>query len=779
MKFSDGYWLTPEGMTILRAAEVRDVVADPDAGTLTVYASTQVIRARRDTLNRPLLTVTFSSPAPGVVRTRIVHFDGGPEQLPRFELAGEPGFAPTVRADEAGGELTTGELRVVVRRGPGWHVEYRSRAGAEDAGVGGTGAGDGSVDRLLTSSTTRSAAAIARDDGAHYMHEQLTLAPGELIYGLGERFGPVVKNGQSVDIWNLDGGTMSEQAYKNVPFLLSSRGYGVLVDHPGKVSYEIGSEAVERTQFSVPGQVLEYLVIDGPTPKDVLARYTALSGRPARVPAWSYGLWLTTSFTTSYDEETVTSFVDGMAEREIPLSVFHFDCFWMREFHWTDFVWDPATFPDPAGMLRRMKAKGLRICVWINPYIAQRSRLFAEGRERGYLVRNADGSIWQTDLWQAGMALVDFTNPEAGAWYAGYLRELLDQGVDCFKTDFGERIPSEGVVYHDGGDPERMHNYYTHLYNRTVWDALVEARGEGEAVLFARSATAGGQQFPVHWGGDNDSSLASMAETLRGGLSLGLSGFGFWSHDIGGFEGTPDPLVFKRWLPFGLLSSHSRLHGSDSVRVPWAFDEEAVELTRRYTHLKHRLMPYLALAGDEAHAAGVPVLRHTLLEFPDDRSCYTAELQFLLGPSVLVAPVFDPDGSVDVYLPEGRWTSLLTGEVADGGRWRRERHDVGTLPVYVRPGTVLPLGARADRPDYEWVDGVTLTAYELADGQSVDVHVPRLGGALGDGRDFTVRREGSRLVATGPDDVAWRLALPGGDGRAVDAAGGCAEVSLG
>jgi alpha-D-xyloside xylohydrolase len=329
----------------------------------------------------------------------------------------------------------------------------------------------------------------------------------------------------------------------------------------------------------VAGPELRYHVIHGRTPKEILERYTRLTGRPARVPAWSYGLWLSTSFTTSYDEETVTRFVDGMAARDIPLSVFHFDCFWMRRFHWCDFVWAPQMFPDPVGMLERLKAKGLKICVWINPYIAQRSALFDEGKERGYLVRTADGDVWQWDMWQAGMALVDFTDPNAADWYVGKLRGLLDMGVDCFKTDFGERIPTD-VVWHDGSDLQRMHNYYAQLYNEAVFRLLERERGEGEAVLFAWSATAGGQQLPVHWGGDCESTFEAMAESLRGGLSLSLSGFGYWSHDIGGFEGTPEAAVFKRWLPFGLLSSHSRLHGSSSYRVPWAFDDEAVDVAR-------------------------------------------------------------------------------------------------------------------------------------------------------------------------------------------------------
>lgn len=277
-----------------------------------------------------------------------------------------------------------------------------------------------------------------------------------------------------------------------------------------------------------------------------------------------------------------------------------------------------------------------------------------------------DGSVWQWDLWQAGMGLVDFTNPDATAWYQAKLRELIAQGVDCFKTDFGERIPTE-VVWADGSDPERMHNLYTDLYNRAVHDVLVEARGADDAVLFARSATAGGQSMPVHWGGDSTSTYASMAETLRGGLSLALSGFAFWSHDIGGFEGTPDAGVFKRWTAFGLLGSHSRFHGSSSYRVPWAFDEEAVVVTRRFTHLKMQLMPYLYQQGIIASRTGLPVMRPMQLEFPDDPAVGYLDRQYMLGTDLLVAPVFSGDGSVEFYLPEGEWTSLLSGETVSGG----------------------------------------------------------------------------------------------------------------
>lgn len=747
MKFTDGYWQTRPGIRPLYAVEVDDVRVDPEAGTMTVYAPTAAVRDRGDTLNRPMITVTYSSPAPDVVKVRVEHFAGAAARGPAFAATGEDGYRPVVKIDDSSGILEAGALSVRVHRGGRWHVDIESSG------------------RVLTSSLPKSVGAITAeygpDAGGAWVHEQLTLDPGELVYGLGERFGPFVKNGQAVDIWNEDGGTSSEQAYKNIPFYVTSKGYGVFVAHPERVSLEVASEVNTRVQFSVEGQALEYYVVGGPTPKDVLRRYTALTGRPARVPGWSFGLWLSTSFTTSYDEQTVTSFIDGMAERELPLSVFHFDCFWMREYQWCDFEWDPRTFPDPEGMLARLHARGLKVCVWINPYIGQRSPLFAEGAERGFLVRTTDGGVWQWDKWQAGMGLVDFTNPEATAWYVSKLEALLDQGVDCFKTDFGERIPVDDIAWHDGSDPRKMHNYYTQLYNEAVFRLLERKRGEGEAVLFARSATAGGQQFPVHWGGDCDSTYASMAESLRGGLSLAMSGFGYWSHDIGGFEGTPDAGVFKRWLAFGLLSSHSRLHGSGSYRVPWAFDDEAVEVTRRFTRLKLSLMPYLGRLADEAHTEGIPMMRPMVLEFPHDRGAHPVDTQYMLGDALLVAPVFTADGAVEYYVPEGTWTRLLGGgthtATVTGPRWVTEEHGFDSLPLLVRPGTVLPVGARTHRPDYAWADGVTLRCFELPDGHDSLVTVP---GGEGAPATFRVRRDGDAVVVTSDDAPGdWGVAV--------------------
>ncbi|MET7419468.1 alpha-xylosidase [Dactylosporangium sp. NPDC005555] len=741
MKFSDGYWQLRDGVHALYPVHVRDVAVG--ARSLSVYAPARRVTGRGDTLNTPLFTVDCSTPAPDVVAVRVSRHTGGRRRGPSFRIDADPAADAKVTRDEESVTFTAGALSARFALGDRWRLDFLAEG------------------RVLTGSAPKALAALRTGDG-HFLREQLDLGVGEVVYGLGERFGPLVKNGQTVDVWNADGGTSSEQAYKNVPFYLTSAGYGVFVNDPGPVSFEVGSEAVSRVQFSVPGQVLEYLVIYGPAPRDVLRKYTALTGRPALPPAWSFGLWLSTSFTTSYDEATVTDIVDGMAERGLPLSVFHFDTFWMREFHWCDFEWDPVTFPDPAGMLARLKAKGLRICVWINPYIAQRSALFAEGAARGYLVRREDGDVWQWDQWQAGMGLVDFTDPAAKAWFQDKLRRLLDLGVDCFKSDFGERIPTD-VVWADGADPLRMHNYYTHLYNEAVFEVLREHRGEGEAVLFARSATAGGQQFPVHWGGDCSATFASMAESLRGGLSLAMTGFGFWSHDIGGFEGTPDAAVFTRWIPFGLLSSHSRLHGNESYRVPWHFGDDAVAVLREYTRLKARLMPYLYGAAVAAHREGLPVLRPMALEFPDDPACAHLDRQYMLGGGILVAPVFSADGDVTFYLPAGRWTDLRGGEVLTGPGWIRRRYGIGDLPVLVRPGSVVPLGARDDRPDYPYADGVTLRVHELPDGAGTTVDIPSPQG--GPSATFTVRRAGPTVEVRRDDGSAapWRVQLAGID----------------
>ncbi|MCL2544656.1 MAG: alpha-xylosidase [Clostridia bacterium] len=742
MRFTSGYWMMRPEITPTFAVEY--VRHGKRKKGLRVLAATRRITGRGDTLNSATVTVDIDSPMPEVIRVRVAHHLGERRRGPHFELYEQP--CPVEIADEADAvSLTSGALRARVDKGPGdWSVSFWAG------------------DRLVTRSGFRGMAhMLNRDTGRRYMVDSLDMDVGECVYGLGERFTPYVKNGQTVDMWNEDGGTSSEIAYKNVPFFMSNRGYGVFVNHPTDVSFEVMSEKVARTQFSVEGEALEYLVIYGPTPLQVLDRYTALTGRPALPPAWSFGLWLTTSFTTSYDEETVTSFIQGMADRDIPLHVFHFDCFWMQSYQWCDFTWDPHTFPDPEQMLARYKAMGLKICMWINPYIAQHTEAFEEGMAHGYLIAKTDGSVWQTDMWQAGMGLVDFTNPAAWAWYQQKLKALLEQGVDCFKTDFGERVPVRDIAYHDGSDPVAMHNYYTFLYNQCVFELLERELGAGEAVLFARSATAGGQQFPVHWGGDCSATYPSMAETLRGGLSLAQSGFGFWSHDISGFEQTAPPDVYKRWCAFGLLSSHSRLHGSTSYRVPWLFGEEACDVLRHFLRLKCALMPYLYQMAREAHLRGAPMLRPMAMQFPDDPGCDALDQQYMLGDSLLVAPVMRADGGVTYYLPEGEWTHFADGRRVEGknGRWMREEYDFFGLPLWVPDGAAIAVGANEARPDYDYARGVTLHVFPMAEGVERRVEIPALNGSVS--KTFVICRTGNTLTVTPGDDRPYRLLLRG------------------
>lgn len=656
MKFTDGAWLIRDGFKINRAREVRFEKIEDSKVTLTV--PTFNILNRGMTLGGVYITLEITSPMEDVFKIKAYHHKGSKDLEPSYFVIDPKDVKLKADSNDTRVKIKSGEAELFIDKK------------------------DFKMTLMLGKKTVAVSSGLAYIEGGdkNYMREQLDLRVGEHVYGLGERFGAFVKNGQSVDIENKDGGTFTEQAYKNIPFYVTDKDLGVFVDHSETVSFEVGSENVSKVQFSVEGEALTYYMFAGRDMKDVLLKYTKLTGRAPAVPEWSYGLWLSTSFTTDYDEKTVLSFVDGMKERGIDLKVFHFDCFWMKDSHWCNFKWDEKMFPDPKGLLTKLHERGLKVCVWINPYIAQESELFDEGVEKGYFLKRKDGSVWQWDLWQAGMAIVDFTNKDARKWYQEKLKVLLDMGVDCFKTDFGERIPTEDVIWADGKDPKRMHNFYTYLYNETVFELLKEVKGEGEAIVFSRSATAGCQKFPVHWGGDCKSDYVSMEQTIRGGLSLMMSGFSYWSHDIGGFEDKSTADVYKRWAAFGLMSSHSRLHGSSSYRVPWNYDDEASEVVKFYTELKAQLVPYLT----EEAKTGLPLMRPMALEFQNDPACAYLDHQYMLGSKILIAPVFDEAGKVTYYLPKGKWRDIYTGDVKEltEGKFYTETRGYMEMPIY-------------------------------------------------------------------------------------------------
>ncbi|KAL4754479.1 hypothetical protein BDW72DRAFT_127854 [Aspergillus terricola var. indicus] len=716
MKFTEGMWLLREGIRIDWMSNVERLNVDKDTVNLLLN---KYQRHRGDTLNSPTVSARVTSPLEGIIGVKLVHWAGGLDNGPHYELNTSAGH--TKISHEKGKKLkyTSGRLELDINTAPNeLAFAFTTGADGQDKRKKLTGHSFRSIGYVGDSTTPKS----QLSDGIFYERQGYTLAEldlsvGERLYGLGERFGPFVKNGQSVNIWNEDGGTSSELAYKNIPFYISSNGYGVFVNHPGKVSLELQSERTTRVNVSVGGEELEYFVIEGKNPKEILKRWTDLTGKPALVPAWSYGLWLTTSFTTNYSEQTVTGFLDGFKNRNLPLSVFHFDCFWMKSYQWCDFEFDADMFPDAAGYLRRLKERGLKLSIWINPYVGQASPLFEIGKREGYFIKRIDGSVWQWDLWQAGMAVIDFTNPAACSWYTGHLKRLMDLGIDTFKTDFAERIPFKNIKYHDGSDPTRMHNYYALLYNKIVYETMTSISGKSNSLLFARSTSVGGQKYPVHWGGDCESTYEAMAESLRGGLSLGLAGYIFWASDIGGFEGTPPPALYKRWVQFGLLSSHSRLHGSSSFRVPWIYGEDCSDVLRDCVKRKISLTPYLLAEALNGHRSGTPLMRPMFVEFPEDLNTYSLDTQYMFGSNLLVAPVFSDEGIVTFYVPrtpeeeEGRrqWISWFDhGKKYEGGRWYTETHGFDTLPILVRPGSVTPVNYKLEKPEGNPLDGLEI-----------------------------------------------------------------------
>lgn len=723
MKFSDGFWLNKRGYEVSYASQAYEIKTGKNF--INVLAPSSYIQNRGMTLGGPVLDVTFSSTQKDVIKVSIDHFKGGLDNMPKFELYEDQGYTPDIKEYDEYWELTSGGTKVRIGKW-NWNIQYFHK----DKKLTG---GSWRATTVINENQFRLSSRLAytqddtfwdypQDARNSYIREQLTLSVGENIYGFGEKFTTFVKNGQTVETWNSDGGTCSEQSYKCIPFYISSRSYGIFVNSSDKVSYEVASDTVSKVSITVPGESLEYFVIGGENLHEVLANYTTLTGKPALPPAYTFGLWLTTSFTTKYDEETVTSFIDGMAERDIPLQVFHFDCFWMKEYEWCNFEWDTRQFPDPPAMLKRLKDRGLEICVWINPYIAQRSKLFDEGVQNGYFIKNLDGSVFQCDMWQPGMAIVDFTNPAACEWYASKLKKLCEMGVDCFKTDFGERIPTK-VKYFDGSNPIAMHNYYTYLYNKTVFNVLKEYYGENKACLFARSATVGGQQFPVHWGGDCSAEYTSMAETLRGGLSLCASGFGYFSHDMSGFEATATPDIYKRWAAFGLFSTHSRLHGNSSYRVPWLFDDESVDVLRFFTKLKGKLMPYIWSQAIKTSTVGVPMMRAMVIDFENDPACLSLDRQYMFGDNILVAPIFNEEGTAEFYVPAGIWTDIISEKQYEGGKYYNEKFDYFSLPCLAKPNSIIAYGSFEKDFEYDYLNGTEFVIYEPEDGKTIECNI--------------------------------------------------------
>ncbi|MDR1636159.1 MAG: hypothetical protein LBR93_02370 [Treponema sp.] len=506
-----------------------------------------------------------------------------------------------------------------------------------------------------------------------------TVSPDERFYGCGESFTGLNKRGQKIVFCTIDPkGVETARMYKPVPFYMSSRGYGVFMHHSCPMTFDFGTAYGGAQSLFVGEDCLDMFVFLG-GPKEILAGYTDFTGRSPMLPPWSFGLWMGRITYTS--EQEVLDTARKLRDNRIPCDVIHLDTGWFSREWRCDFVFDPRRFPNPGRMLTELRKRGFHLSLWQLPYMTPQNRLFREALDKGYAIKDENGEIPTED------AICDFSNPATVTWYQNMLEAILRLGVDVIKADFGEAAPYRGV-YHSGKSGWFEHNLYPLRYNKAVAD--ITRKVKGYSMIWGRSAWAGSQRYPLHWGGDAESTNSGMAATLRAGLSFGLSGFPFWSHDLGGFVKTPSPDLYLRWTAFGMFCSHARCHGNPP-REPWDFPGNFMEEFRRLVTWRYSLMPYILAQARRCSQTGYPMIRPLFFEFPLDKTAWYPEDEFLFGDDMLAAPIFEEhENSRNVYLPEGsKWMDYHTRECFEGGRWRRLKTD-HYIVVLVREGAVIP-----------------------------------------------------------------------------------------
>lgn len=540
----------------------------------------------------------------------------------------------------------------------------------------------------------------------------LALESGESVFGLGEKFGRLDKRGQLVESWNRDAtGVNAELSYKNVPFAWSPRGWGVFVHTTARVFHGVGYPPWSHRSYVIKldDPTLDLFLIFGDYPAEMLEKYSWLTGRTELPPRWSYGTWMSRAFYQTADE--IMDVARQLRLHRIPCDVLTLDGrAWHKAETRFDFTWDAERYPEPAVFVQGLRALNYRLCLWEYSYLSTLNPLYTELAARKFFLQTAEGETYVhrwlpppndrliPHLQPSG--LLDFTNPEAYVWFRDMHRGLFEMGVSVMKTDYGEAVPEE-VVGYNGDTGKRLHNIYTLLYNRCTFEAS-QRYGDREGIVWGRSSWAGGQRYPVQWGGDPQGDWEGLAASIRGGLSWGMSGGAFYAHDIGGFYGAqpdssllgtgmPDPELYIRWAQAGIMSSHTRFHGT-SPREPWYYGEQAEEIVRRWLAWRYQLIPYLQGCALEASQSGMPVMRSMVLAFPEERLAWQFEQQYMLGPSLLVAPVLQTGGKVRFYLPAGNWYDIWNQTWVQGPGLFEWTVPLDHIPVFGREGTLLPLG---------------------------------------------------------------------------------------
>jgi alpha-D-xyloside xylohydrolase len=621
----------------------------------------------------PALPFSISFLSPRTVRLRFTTRSAPLADAPSLMLAATPSTDASWKVEQTDKSViyksAYGEVRLI--KAP-FHIEFYDSAGRLLTRTQNIG-DPNTFYSPVPFSFIRRATDLSRAIAATFQ-----LSPDEKIFGCGESFTRLNKRGQKIVAYTRDGmGVQNQLMYKPIPFFLSSNGYGMFVHTSTPVTFDFGHYFDQHNVIYTGDENLDLFVFLG-NPKEILSQYTALTGRSPMPPLWSFGFWM--SRITYKSEDEVRDVAAKLRQHRIPCDVIHLDTGWFETDWRSNYKFSTSRFRDPAKMIADLRQQGFRISLWQYSYFTSKNEIYQEAVSKGYVVRNEGGTMPFED------AVLDFSNPEAVKWYQGLIANLLKMGVGAIKVDFGEGAPANGL-YASGRTGLYEHNLYPLRYNKVVADITKETTGE--SIIWARSAWAGSQRYPLHWGGDAENTDSAMAAQLRGGLSLGLSGFTFWSHDVGGFVERAPRSLYRRWLGFGVLTSHTRAHGAPP-REPWEYDNALVDDYRRALELKYSLMPYIYAQARESSDHGYPMLRALFFQYPDDPTSWFIEDEYMFGSDLLVAPLIEEGAERRVYLPPGAWIDYQTGKVYRGAEWHRI--SAGQIPIIlmVRDHAVIP-----------------------------------------------------------------------------------------
>jgi len=599
-------------------------------------------------------------------------------------IGNAPGAENLAKKPRQAVRIDTAKAKVIVHLDP-YRVEIYDKSGRLVTGVGGP-----EKNNFAFFDSYNTGVARFGVDNAPLATENFDLAYDECIYGLGEKFVGLNKVGQTIDLNMKDAlGVVTQRSYKNVPFYVSNKGYGVFFNHSSLATVWVGSMSAMDIQWGLEDDFLDYYIFLGDI-KHVLGRYTDLTGKGALPPAWTFGYWQSKISYQSADE--VLDIARNMRENHVPCDVIHLDTFWFEKDWLCDLEFSTTRFPDPAGFLKQLADLGIKVSLWQIPYIPEGSQLFDDLLKVGGFVKDADGQLAKggfcfTPGFKGRVGVMDYSNPAAVRVQMEYFRRLFRLGVKAIKTDFGEAAPKDGV-YADGRPGRQHHNLYPLLYNKALFETTAEETGEG--VVWARSAWAGSQRYPLHWGGDNSPNYFNLLPQLAGGLSFGLSGFQFWSQDIGGFCGTTNDQLLIRWMQIGMFISHSRVHGYGN-RELYKFAPDTLRICRDYLRLRYALMPYIYAQARACVESSLPMARALVVEYQNDPTVWNMFDEWLFSDDLLVAPIFDESNRRRVYLPEGMWTDFFSGERIEGPCWMTVEADIESLPLYIREGGLVPM----------------------------------------------------------------------------------------